>query len=312
MAETLTLSTEYAGVDLVGTMGTFYKAPDARFELALDTAERYGEAGVPLVAVDASSQDSAVAPEGYSPTWVEDALVARGVVVIRANPNGIAAQAQQGVGYAVAHGAGKVVRHEGEKNLMVDFAPQISAALDSADVLVIGRTAAAEASLPPEQRRTERLAGWILEKTLALPPDALSGGRGYTAAGAETLAAYPTAEKGMNNWIYLYANVLKARELGLRVGGLAVELTHPRSMVEEETGDPVFDAKRHMQFKLQLDYLLRRPEVDPSYADMADAVISTIRRMPDNPTADEVNGCRELMSDLEDYLAVNHGYIPVT
>jgi hypothetical protein len=311
MAEAIMLSTEYAGADLVGTMGTFYGKPDARFELAEETAARYQEAGIPLIAVDASPQDPAKAPEGYKSTWVEDALAARGVTVVRANPGGIAAQAQQGVGFAVAHGAEKVVRHEPEKTLMVNFAPEISAALDAADVLVIGRTASAEASLPPEQRRTERLAGWILQQTLKLPADALSGGRGYTSAGAETLAQYPANEKTMNNWIYLYENVLKARELGLRVGGLAVELTHPQLMVDEETDNPIFDAKRHMQFNLQLAYLLRRPEVNPGAADITTAVLEGLDTLPVQAGPEDISVYRTYLTSLEDRFAIDYGYEPV-
>lgn len=317
MAETLPLSNEFKGVELVGTMGTFYGQPDTRFELALETAERYQEAGRPLVAVDASPQDPNKAPEGYEPTWVEDALTERSVVVVRANPGGIAAQAQQGVGYAIAHGAENVVRHEPEKTLMVNFAPEITAALSTADVLVIGRTATAEASLPPEQRRTERLAGWILEKTLALPPDALSGGRGYTAACAETLALYPATDKDMNNWIYLYDNVLKARELGLPEDGLAVELTHPPLMVAEEAGNPVFEAKRAMQFNLQLSYLLRRPEVsrDENSAAIVGAVMGNesvmgLDDLPLQPSVEDLPAYRSYFDQLEDYLVSAHGYVP--
>jgi hypothetical protein len=249
-------STEYAGVELVGVTGTFYTdREDARVELSLETAENMAEAGVPYIVIDSSP------PEHHE--WVSAAHRARGAVVLPAVVGGIATQRMEGVAYAVGNGAERVLSAEPEKVRMPYFASRIAEALRSTDVLVIGRTQEAEDSLPPHQQFTERLAGWILEQTHQLPADALSGGRGFTRAGAEILAEYPAGDPGMNNWIYLYDTPLVARGRGLDVDGITVELVHPDSMVEQETGDPVFDRKRDDQFMLQLDYLLRRSDVDP-------------------------------------------------
>lgn len=300
-------SSLYEGVPLVGTMGTYYDSPGTRFELALETAERYRDAGVPLVAIDASPL---IVPEGSNVrgAWVEDALKSREVTVIRADKAGIATQARQGVGFAVRNGAEKVIRHEPEKTLTVAFGNEIVNALDFVDVLVVGRTPGAEASLPTEQLRTERLAGWILQKTLNMPPDSLSGGRGYTAAGADTLLEYPAEEAGMNNWIYLYENVLSARAKGLRVGGIAIDLMHPAAMVKEEQGNPHFSAKRHMQFNLQLAYLLRRPEVEDSEG-IAAVVLEGLGGLPMNATVDTVADYRKYFDQIEHQLA-QYGYEP--
>jgi hypothetical protein len=244
-------SSEFSGAQLVGASGVFYTNPeDIRFQLALTTAEAYQDAGLPYVVVDASPMR-----DEYD-TWVADAHQERGAMVVRAEIPGIATLRQQGVAYAVANGGEKIVGQEPEKTLMPTFADQISSALDDYDVLVIGRTQKAEDSLPPVQQRTERLAGWILEQTHLLPHDALSGGRGFTVAGAEVLADYPATTPGMNNWLYLYQTPIDARNRGLAIGGIDVDLMHPAQMVAEETGNPNFDRKRYQQFKMQLEHLL--------------------------------------------------------
>lgn len=260
-------SAGFEGSKIVGVSGAFYTDRGRRFELALETAETYRNAGLPYVVVDASPND-----------WVASAHRERGAFVLRAGTPGIATQRQQGVGYAVAHGAEKMASHEPEKTLMPTFADEISGALDRADVLVIGRTDAAERTLPPVQRRTERLAGWILEQAHGLPHDTLSGGRGFTIAGANVFAEYPANMAGMNNWIYLYDTPIEARKRGLRIGGIDIDLVHPTAMVDEETGNPAFDKKRFDQFKLQLDYLLGRPDVRPEAAGLAEFVLGVLAR----------------------------------
>ncbi|MDB5160580.1 MAG: hypothetical protein JWO99_843 [Candidatus Saccharibacteria bacterium] len=261
---------EYSGADLVGVVSTFYTNPeDIRFQLALENAERWQAANLPLVIVDGS-------PVQETGNWVEKALTERGADVIRAEVNGIASQRQQGINYAVSNGAEKMVGHEPEKIEMSRFSDAISDALSEHAVLVIGRTAAAKLSLPSVQRRTEQLAGWTLEQTHHLPPDALSGGRGFTVAGAEVLSRYPATDPAFNNWIYLYTTPLEARKAGLSIGGLGVDLIHSPIMTEEEQGNPIFDRKRYDQFKLQLDYMLARADVDPAAQPIACAVLEAM------------------------------------
>lgn len=79
----------------------------------------------------------------------------------------------------------------------------------------------------------------------SLPPDTLSGGRGFTAAGAEYMACYPANEPGMNNWIYLYKTLMDAMKEDQPIGGIRVDLTYPQTMVSEETGNPIFNHKRY-------------------------------------------------------------------
>ncbi len=244
-------SPEFTGSLLVGVASTLYRdKADPRFELALTNAENWRDAGLPYVVVDASTEP-----------WVRKAHEARGADVVDSKIGGIATQRQQGIAFAMQHGAEKAVGHEPEKIEMAKFSAEIARGLDEHAILVIGRTAAAEVSLPPTQRYTERMAGWILQQSHDLPADTLSGGRGFNRAGAEVLAEYPSLEPGMNNWIYLYKTLIDARNKGLSVGGTTVDLMHPASMVKEEEGNPIFDRKRYDQFKLQLDYMLNRSDV---------------------------------------------------
>jgi hypothetical protein len=281
LEEQYAMSSEFAGAPLVATAGTYYPdLEDVRFELSLTTAEAYRDSGVPYVIVDASPAQNKI------DAFVNKAYTNRGAMVVRADTAGIATQRQQGVRVALANGAEKILGSEPEKTGMANFAPQVSKALDAYDVLVVGRTENGENSLPPVQQRTERLAGWILQRTLDLPFDSLAGPRGFTVAGAEQLAKYPAHEAGMNNWIYLYKTPLDAREAGLAIGGLVVDLTYPEKMVAQETGNDFFDAKRYMQFGLQLDHLLRRPDVNPQSLDIARTVLDGLVGLGNKPTND--------------------------
>lgn len=290
------LSTEFAGSELVGAVSTLYKEKtDTRFELALENAENWRDQGLPYVVVDASPEP-----------WVAKAHEERGATVVRSQIGGIATQRQQGVRHAMALGAEKVVGHEPEKILMSAFSQEIADELDKHEVLVIGRTARALASLPTTQQRTEHMAGWVLEETHKLPADTLSGGRGFTRAGAEELMRYPSQEPGMNNWIYLYATPIDARNAGMSVGGIKVDLMHPEIMTAEEQGNDMFDRKRHDQFKLQLDYMLSRPDVDASARPIADAVVAALAGLSQDRTNEEFEA---QLARLESRL-VGLGYVP--
>lgn len=290
---------KFEGAPLVGVASTFYtNKQDVRFELALQNAERWRDNNLPYVIIDGSPMEDA------SDTWVADAHQQRGAIVVRSAVNGIATQRIQGVKFAFDNGADKVVGHEPEKVLMSDFSNEVIRGLDEHAVLIIGRTAIAEASLPSVQRRTEHMAGWVLERTHNLPPDTLSGGRGFSKEGAAELAKYPATEAGLNNWIYLYHTPLAARKAGLSIGGIKIDLIHPEMMTAEEEGDSKFDRKRYDQFKLQLDYLLTRRDVGPSARPIAKAVLSAMEGLTVDSTNDEFNS---RLDSLEARLRV-YGY----
>ena len=274
------------GAPVVGVTGTYYTdLNDVRFEIALDTAKKWKELELPFVVVD-GSPDSKVA----------GALRARGATVLTAYALGIASQRQEGARYVIDQGGNKIITSEPEKPSMPEFAEEISRMLDKYSVVVIGRTEASKESMPPFQRRTEELAGWVLERTLGLPPDALAGPRGYSRQGIQHLLRYPSDRPGMNNWIYMYGNPLAARANGERVGEIKVDLIYPESQVEQETDNPTFDRKRYEQFALQLNYLLRRPEVKQSADDLRNMVLGRLALMPERPTDKEV---KEFFNTLE-------------
>ena len=272
------------GAPVVGVTGTYYTdLNDVRFEIALDTAKKWKELELPFVVVD-GSPDSKVA----------GALRARGAIVLAAKLPGIASQRQQGTLYVLGQGGDKIITHEPEKPSTPGIAGEVAEMLDDHSIVVIGRTERSKESMPPFQLRTERLAGWVLEHTLGLPADALAGPRGYNRQGMQHLLSYPSDRPGMNNWIYMYDNLLEARANGERVGGIQADLMYPEAQVEQETGNPAFDRKRYEQFALQLNYLLKRPEAKH---DLRNMVLGSLALMPEQPTDAEI---REFFDALED------------
>lgn len=161
------------GVPIVGVTGTYYPDPkDIRFEIALDTAKGWSEQELPLVVVDGSPDDK-----------VAGALRARGATVLTARQPGIASQRQEGAQYVLDQGGDKIITHEPEKPSTPAIAREVADMLDDHSIVVVGRTERSKESMPPFQRRTEELAGWVLERTLGLPADALAGPRGYNRQG---------------------------------------------------------------------------------------------------------------------------------
>lgn len=274
------------GAPVVGVTGTYYPdLKDIRLEIALDTAEGWSEQELPLVVVDGSPDDK-----------VAGALRARGAIVLAAKRPGIASQRQEGTLYVLGQGGDKIITHEPEKPSTPGIAGEVAEMLDDHSIVVIGRTKRSKESMPPFQRRTEELAGWVLERTLGLPADALAGPRGYNRQGIQHLLRYPSDSPGMNNWIYMYDNPLAARANGERVGEIQANLMYPEAQVEQETGNPAFDRKRYEQFALQLNYLLRRPEVEQSADDLRNKVLGRLALMQKQPTDTEI---KEFFDALE-------------
>ncbi|HSW98836.1 MAG TPA: hypothetical protein VLF71_03285 [Candidatus Saccharimonadales bacterium] len=301
----------YAGADVAFTAGIYYTGPDPRVDASLLFAERARDAGVPAVFVDGSPQKAPDAHPDWAPTWVADAHRERGAVVLRAEVGGIATQRQQGVKHLVEGGATKVVGVESEKPDVPLYVPELSAALDTADVLVIGRTPESLASMPPVQERTEHLAGWVLEQVHDLPPDTLAGPRGFSAAGAEVLGRYDatdTPEVKKNNWLYLYETPMTARQEGLALGSVALGFKYPPKMVAQETGNPQFDGKRVDQFDMQLAHLLNESRVPQ--ADNPQAVAATVRRTLAQFEGASLETKMRLLEELSAQFGETHGYRP--
>lgn len=275
------------GAPIVGVTGTYYPDPeDIRFEIALDTAKGWSEQELPLVVVDGSPDNK-----------VAGALRARGATVLTARQPGIASQRQEGARYVLGQGGDKIITHEPEKPSTPAIAREVADMLDDHSIVVIGRTERSKESMPPFQRRTEELAGWVLERTLGLPADALAGPRGYNRQGMQHLLRYPSDRPGMNNWIYMYDNPLAARANGERVGDIQADLIYPKAQVEQETGNPAFDRKRYEQFVLQLNYLLKRPEAEKQAADLRNMVLGSLALMSVEPTDAEI---KDFFGALED------------
>ena len=282
------------GAPVVMVTGAKYKHNDLRYDLARTTVKRcVKDHELPCVVVDASP-DPRIAKELGQ--------LGATVVCVKPEEGGIPKQRQIGARCVLDQGGNKIITFEPEKTGMPDFAVRVAEMLGDGDskvdpsVVVIGRTEASKESMPPFQRRTEELAGWVLERTLGLPPDALAGPRGYSRQGIQHLLRYPSDRPGMNNWIYMYDNPLAARANGERVGAIEVDLIYPESQVKQETDNPTFDRKRYEQFALQLNYLLRRPEVKQPADDLRNMVLGRLALMPERPTDKEI---KEFFNTLE-------------
>ncbi|MDO4684231.1 MAG: hypothetical protein Q4B06_00820 [Candidatus Saccharibacteria bacterium] len=233
------------------------------------------------------------------------AFRARGATVVPARQPGIASQRQEGARYVLQAGGEKIITHEPEKPSTPEIAHQVADMLDDHAIVVIGRTEESKDSMPPFQRRTEELAGWVLERTLNLPADALAGPRGYNQQGMRHLLEYPSHQPGMNNWIYMYDNPLQARASGDQVGGMKANLIYPEAQTAQEAGNPAFDRKRYDQFTLQLDYLLNKPEVESHAYGLRTAILGSIALMPEQPTDGQI---QDFFTTLEDRMRA-FGYV---
>lgn len=287
------------GAPVVMVTGTKYKRNDLRYDLARTTVKRcVKDHELPCVVVDASPDPLIAKDLGQ---------LGAAVVCVKPEEGGIPKQRQIGAGCVLDQGGNKIITFEPEKTGMPDFAVRVAEMLGDGDseddnsedghsVVIIGRTEASKESMPPFQRRTEELAGWVLERTLGLPPDALAGPRGYSRQGIQHLLRYPSDRPGMNNWIYMYDNPLAARANGERVGAIEVDLIYPKSQVKQETDNPTFDRKRYEQFALQLNYLLRRPEVKQPAVGLRNMVLGRLALMSERPTDKEI---KEFFNTLE-------------
>lgn len=283
------------GAPAVGVTGTYYpNTNDVRLEAALNTAEEWSEQELPLVMVDGSPDDK-----------VAGAFRARGAFVLSARRLGIASQRQEGVEFVIAQGGNKIITLEPEKS-MAHLACKIAEMLKECSVVVIGRTEASKESMPPFQRRTEELIGWLFEHILGMPADSLAGPRGYNRQGMQHLLDYPSDTPNMNKWPYMYYTVLAAMASGERVGEIKVDLIYPKSMVEQETDNLDFDRKRYEQAEMQAYMLLGEEseapqdyeaelqrikllsELDTDKDMLRDAILKELTLMPKDPTIEQI------------------------
>ena len=283
------------GAPVVGVTGTYYTdLNDVRFEIALDTAEKWKELELPFVVGD-GSPDSKVA----------GALRARGATVLTAYALGIASQRQEGARYVIDQGGNKIITSEPEKPSMPKFAEKISRMLDEYSGVVIGRTERSKESMPPFQRRTEEFVGWLFEYILGMPADALAGPRGYNRQGMQHLLDYPSDTPDMNKWPYMYYTVLAAMANEERVGEIKVDLIYPEAQVEQETDNLDFDGKRYEQARMQAGILLGESEAPQDYEAelqrikllneldtdktvLRDMILKELTLMPKDPTIEQI------------------------
>lgn len=307
------------GAPAVGVTATYYPDPDAddvRLEASLKNAEEWSEQELPLVVIDGSPDDK-----------VADAFRARGAFVRSARRLGIASQRQEGAKFVIDQGGNKIITLEPEKS-MAHLACKIAEILGDGDskvdpsVVVIGRTEASKESMPPFQRRTEELIGWLFEHILGMPADSLAGPRGYNRQGMQHLLDYPSDTPNMKKWPYMYYTVLAAMANGERVGEIKVDLMYPKSMVEQETDNSAYDEKRYEQARMQAHILLGEEseapqdykaeiqrikllsELDDKKAALRDMILKKLTLMPKDPTIERI----QKFFDEAEAIAMSFGY----
>lgn len=286
------------GAPVVMVTGTKYKRNDLRYDLARTTVKRcVKDHELPCVVVDASPDPLIAKDLGQ---------LGAAVVCVKPEEGGIPKQRQIGAGCVLDQGGNKIITSEPEKTGMPDFAEEISRMLDEFSVVVIGRTERSKESMPPFQRRTEELIGWLFEYILGMPADALAGPRGYNRQGMQHLLDYPSDAPGMNNWLYMYYTVLAAMANGERVGGTEVDLMYPESQVKQETDNLDFDRKRDEQARMQAHVLLGKKseapqdyeaeiqrikllsELDAEKAVLREMILKELTLMPKDPTIERI------------------------
>lgn len=292
------------GAPVVMVTGTKYKRNDLRYDLARTTVKRcVKDHELPCVVVDASPDPLIAKDLGQ---------LGAAVVCVKPEEGGIPKQRQIGAGYVLDQGGNKIITSEPEKTGMPDFAVRVAEMLGDGDsedghsVVIIGRTEHSKESMPPFQRRTEELIGWLFEHILGIPADSLAGPRGYNRQGMQHLLDYPSDAPGMNNWLYMYYTVLAAMANGERVGEIKVDLMYPKSMVEQETDNLDFDQKRYEQARMQAHILLGKKseaprdyeaeiqrikllsELDAEKAVLREMILKELTLMPKDPTIERI------------------------
>ncbi len=201
-----------------------------------------GEA-YPIVIADASP--------GHMHDYLSTRFEAHGATVLdaRAAP-GIATQNQAAIGYALEHGAARIVRTELEKNgLAVErvlLSIRESLYPEGPNIVCIGRSPnRAYMSLPKEQQFSERIMSRALA-SLGLPEDTACGLRAMSRAGAELFMQFDSAKLG-NQWQILWFTLIDAIASGAEVGSVFVDLMHPEGMTALETDNPAYIEKRVQQ-----------------------------------------------------------------
>lgn len=169
-----------------------------------------------------------------------------------------------------------MVKVEGEKPLfaggwnvreILDFGSRF-------DILTGERSGLTWDSMPPYQVVTESLLGPVIGEMLGVSYDTPSGVIIMNAAGRQTFIETTT----VNNWTYLFVTPRVGQRRGQRVGTITVDFIYHHAVVDEETGNPVFDNKRRLQIDAMLEEALKMPGKGEHLTERAIALVDALRR----------------------------------
>ncbi len=262
------LERRLAQAPLVAVSGVLQHDVNApRFQAILDTVLASSMSGVPhLIMLDDTSHPDA------AQKLIE---VGAAVVVVNhetegglARPYVIAAQLLD----AFAPHA-LMVKFEGEKPLF-EGGRNIDTLLEVGrmfDITTGERTRPTWESMPPYQVTTELWLGYVIGQLLNISHDTPSGVMALNGAGRKVFIENVIE----NSWPYLFTIPQIGVESGCRVGSVPVDFRYHSAVVQEETGNPVFDAKRRAQLDVMLDAALQR--VHPLMDDQVLALAEQLR-----------------------------------
>lgn len=244
----LKLSSALSSYKLTAVSSVLFPSVDVpRFHAVLDTVRASRDAYVPhMIMLDNSSHPAA-----------GEMLRAAGAIVIEldhetegglARPFVIAAQLIS----AFATPETLMVKFEGEKPLFAE-GRNVQMLIDAGkrfDIITGERTLSTWESMPPYQAVTEALLGVVIGAILGVSHDTPSGVIALNSIGRNVFIETTR----QNSWPYLFETPYIGRgEHAARIGAVPVAFDYHPAVVEEETGNPVFDEKRRKQIDTMVE-----------------------------------------------------------
>lgn len=236
---------------------TFYSdKDDIRYGLALESCEEIARNGLEAIMVDASPDES-----------VRDAIVQHGTdshgqpcvtVVPQTFKGKKGAALREGISLAVDRmqkDVGMIAFQEPEKVDMIAHWREVATILiEGADVCVAKRSETSfQTSYPIEQYHSETFANMYLD-SLARKVNFPSVDWTMGPIAFKSSAAQPWLDYEGYLWdMQLVPLVMAQRLHGAKVASYEFDYQHPRSMKEEESGDPKWSEKRLFQLNFLFD-----------------------------------------------------------
>ena len=195
--------------------------------------------------------------DGQSHYEVASRLAQYGAIVVPTPRPGLATPYLDAAQLVQVHAGpdAAVLKAEADKLLdEVSLAAIVRLLSNCQQVLVGDRTPESMESMTPIQHRTEALIDALIAMILGIPHGTSSGVQAYHGRGLQVFLSYEAElENGLgNNWKYLIRTPYFARQIGLNVNQVPVNVTYDPEMVAAEN-TPTMTLKRLEQLLLMLE-----------------------------------------------------------